>query len=69
MEKIQPQPSMDRPTSRVNKHPRLDNIAVNGFSPVMSSFVPYLSTVENPHKSLHGKCPILRQIQNSRHPT
>ena len=34
--------------SRVNKHPRLDKIAVKGFSPEMSSFVPYLSTFENP---------------------
>ena len=37
--------------SRVNKHPRVDKIPVKGFSPEMSSFVPFNSTVENPHKS------------------
>ena len=50
--------------SRVNKHLRLDKIAIKGFSPEISSCVPFLSTVENPHKSLHGKSPIFTQIQN-----
>ena len=34
--------------SRVNKHLRLDKIAIKGFSPEISSFVPFLPTVENP---------------------
>ena len=37
-----------RPFSRVNKHPRLDKIPAKGFSPEMSSFVPFVSTVEIP---------------------
>ena len=55
--------------SRVNKHLRLDKIAIKGFSPEISSFVPFLPTVENPHKSLHGKCPIFTKIQNGGQPT
>ena len=59
----------DNPYSRVNKHLRLDKIAIKGFSPEISSFVPFLPTVENPHKSLHGKCPIFTKIQNGGQPT
>ena len=55
--------------SRVNKHLRLDKIAKKGFSPEISSFVPFMSRVENPHKSLHGKCPIFTKIQHSGQPT
>ena len=58
-----------RYNGRVNKHLRLDKIAIKGFSPEISSFVPFLPIVENPHKSLHGKCPIFTKIQNGGQPT
>ena len=64
MDPYSAQKSMDcADISRVNKHLRLDKIAIEGFSPEISSFVPLMSTVENPHKSLHGKCPIFTKIQ------
>ena len=50
---------------------RLDKSAgyIQGFSPEISLFLPYLPTGENPHKSHHGKSPIFIQIKNGRHPT
>ena len=64
-----PSSSVAQRDSRVNKHLRLDKIAIKGFSPEISSFVPFLPTVKNPHKSLHGKCPIFTKIQNGGQPT